>query len=275
MSSAPTACPMCQTSASFDVLWALPDTERPFEVVVCPCCGHGLRKQLRSFDDNIDLQRTVFDATTPERETRWTTRTLGRHALVARCARQLVPASGGILDIGCGSGDWLAQWKGRSLFGVDVSARAAEITRRNTGAEVFCGPIEDYAHAPTSLALISALALIEHLTEPEHLISWAFDHLRPGGILLLMTGDRESSVASHLGGHWPLYEPEEHVHFFSARSLTRLLQRFGFSLRRAEWRPMLYSRTSFTDRVTTKLEELTGRVTAPYYDHMYLYAVRQ
>jgi len=71
---------------------------------------------------------------------------------------------------------------------------------------------------PNSFDVITAFAVIEHMSDPGFLLRWSFDHLKPGGILIVMTGDRESSTAQAMDADWPLYYSIEHLSFFSARS---------------------------------------------------------
>lgn len=274
------SCPICG-SDELDTARARPRTSRSYDVSICRVCGHGTRAEGRSFADNIAIQEQVFDelARPPAAPARWPR----RPALLARQVERLVGRSGRMLDIGCGPGDWLAlfgeRWK---KFGVDVAPRAADMARKHTGAEVFCGPIEDYADAPQGLDLITAFALIEHLSDPLSLVRWSYEHLKPQGMLLLMTGDRESRVATELGARWPMYEPREHVHFFSARSLVRLVAKAGFAVVHSEWRAMHYSGLETTrwpgaarlERYLSKVKEIAGLTGDSHYDHLYLYARR-
>jgi SAM-dependent methyltransferase len=263
-------CTICGVGAAQSQIWAQPDSANPYAVLLCDGCGHGIRRDTRSFEENIAIQGEVFDeaAVMPSRRPRWP----NWPALVARRAKAIVGDRGTLLDIGCGRGLWLSQfgdaWK---RYGVDVSEGAADVARRFAGADVFCGPIEQYTDAPRSLDLITAFALIEHLSDPAELIQWARDHLAPGGLLILMTGDRESTVARHMGGAWPMYEPREHLHFFSDRSLSALVESFGFRVVRREWRHAKYSVNRF-EQYLAKLEDIVGLSSRPHYDHLYAYA---
>ena len=93
-------------------------------------------------------------------------------------------------------------------------------------------------------------------------------------VLVLMTGDRESETATRMAENWPLYQPIEHVSFFSARSLIRLIESAGFAVVRKEWRFMYmpWGMGSRTFRFTQKLKEIVRLVETPGHDHFYLYA---
>ena len=49
-----------------------------------------------------------------------------------------------------------------------------------------------------------------------------------GGVVALSTGDRESLAARVSGKRWHLLTPRHHNFFFTASTLTRLLERSGF-----------------------------------------------
>lgn len=259
---------MCGGAAGFITINVLPN-KTPFDVDVCRACGHGVRKQSRTFDENVAIQEEVFDVTTRAnlRPVRW----YARPRLIARQIEKLLGRKGKVLDIGCGAGVYLRAFgKGWQRYGVDVSPRAAELTRANTGAVVFCGPIEQYEDAPKFDAII-ALALIEHLTDPQALIDWAREHLVADGVLVLLTGDRDSEVARDLGVHWPMYKPVEHVHFFSGRSLTALVERSGMEVLHTEWRPAHYKPAPIM-RYWSRFRELVGMIRSPYWDRVVVYA---
>lgn len=263
--------------------------EQGYWAGICDICGHGVRLAERSFADNIAFQEDFYRSEpAPPRRRRWPE----RPALLAGRIRRMLGDSGSLLDIGCGPGTWLAQFDRRwRKYGVDVSDKAAAVARRATGAEVFCGPVEDYQDAPRALDLITAFALIEHLQDPRRLVEWCSEHLRPGGLLVLMTGDRESGLARAMGAAWPMYQPSEHVHFFSARSLSRLVESARLEVVRLEWRPMIYARAGdagrtraeelahrarrSVERYLAKAKEVVGLLNDDRYDHLYIYARRR
>jgi hypothetical protein len=59
--------------------------------------------------------------------------------------------------------------------------------------------------------------------------------LRPGGTVVLMTGDYGSWHARNKGEAWSLYHSVGHLHFFSQESLRTALELAGFEPRRWLW----------------------------------------
>ncbi|MHC4455645.1 MAG: class I SAM-dependent methyltransferase [Planctomycetota bacterium] len=229
-----------------------------------------MRFDNRDFDVNIQIQIDEFDQKTkrPQYRLRW----YHPLSLIKSRMERLVGRSGKILDIGCGAGQWLNTFGDKwEKYGVDVSPVAAEIARDFANADVFCGTIEEYEAPVASFNVISSFALIEHLKEPRELLTWSYNHLKPGGVLLLMTGDRESIVAQKLGYDWPLYLPREHLHFFSGRSLHHLVLDAGFKVIWKEWRPVQYQGISRFSIYAARVKDILGLLTRSLYDRFYVY----
>jgi len=275
----PTSCSIC---GSFEVEYRKIEKNelelnQPeiLKIKLCLACGHAVRVEDRDLKTNLSIQQDIFDKTLmmPKMShTRWPR----RKALIAlEIDRITQKTRGNALDIGCNTGLWLASLdKGWKKYGVELSVGAAEIARRFAKAEVYCGPIESFHADLGSFDLITAFALIEHISDPRGMIKWAYEHLKPGGLLVLMTGDRESWTAQQMGYNWPLYWPVEHVSFFSARSLCKLVEDCGFQVVRKEWR-LLYTisgRISPLSRIIIKAREILRMLDRPIDDLFYCYA---
>jgi SAM-dependent methyltransferase len=182
---------------------------------------------------------------------------------------------GRVIDFGCGNGLWLAALgHGWEKHGVELSETAAQRAREFAGAVVHCGVLESFTAAPGTFDVALGFAVIEHLSDPEILVRRAWELLAPGGLMVLMTGDRESQTAVRMGDAWPLYQPEEHVSFFSARSLGRLAEHVGFEILRREWRYMYppAGHDSTVRRWIHKAREALGWNGSNIHDHLFLYA---
>lgn len=242
-------------------------------ILLCNACGHAIRSDGRGFEDNIKLQRSFFNkqARMPSSVPTWP----GRFPLVAATIERLAGARGRALDIGCGPGVWLRALadRGWQPFGVEVAEDVSQMAREFARADVFCGRLEEYNAEPASFDLITALALIEHLSDPRVLVELARKLLRPGGLFVVMTGDRACRHADEAGDEWPYYWVEEHVSFFSGESLRRVVVGAGLEIIRQEWRYSGFGRGR--DRLTryaAKAKEILGWNAAPIYNHAYVFA---
>ncbi len=78
--------------------------------------------------------------------------------------------------------------------------------------------------------LVSMQDALEHLPEPRRALEQAFESLRPGGRLLLVTPDRASVLARLQGEDWVSLKFPEHVVLFDGAGLAALLRDLGFEV---------------------------------------------
>jgi len=161
-----------------------------------------------------------------------------------------------MLDIGCDTGAFLST--ARKLYGImpvglDVSTRAVDQALAN-GMEVYETALEEAPTHLRDLVLITALDVLEHVTDPAGLLTAACARLRPGGLLYVETPNVRSTVyrvgwtLSRLTGNRPraLFDrlfPAEHVQYFSEKGLKGLAVECGFEMaylgkRRLIWEDM-------------------------------------
>lgn len=141
---------------------------------------------------------------------------------------------GAVLEIGCAFGLFLdqARRRGWTVRGTEKSAHAGGWARRELGLDVDTAPDALANVASGSQDLVVLWDVIEHLRHPLDVVTEARRVLRPGGILALTTGDVGSLGARLYGRRWFLIAPPHHLFYFERRSMTRLLDKAGFSIRR-------------------------------------------
>lgn len=147
--------------------------------------------------------------------------------------RYLPRASGGaqrkVLDIGCGSGEWLlvAREAGWTAVGSDpdpvAKAGAAEL-----GLEVRQGGAEAWEDQPGSFDAISMSHVIEHVHDPIDTLRRVFDLLGPGGQLFIECPNIDALGHSIYGPNWRGLEPPRHLVLFNGSSLSDALSQRGF-----------------------------------------------
>ena len=151
--------------------------------------------------------------------------------------RQLAPWVGGtpprLLDVGCATGIFLevARAAGCPGEGLDLSEYALALAREK-GFAARRGTLEEAAFPAESFDVISMWDLIEHVTDPAALLAECRRVLRPGGVLAISTPDAGSLLARVLGSRWLGFRSiDEHLYFFSRRTLGQMLERAGFEVR--------------------------------------------
>jgi SAM-dependent methyltransferase len=124
-----------------------------------------------------------------------------------------------------------AEELGMEPYGVELSDFGAEQIARRFGADrVFCGPFERAAFNAIDrdfFEVVTMIDFIEHVRDPMGILAKAFDLLKPGGHLVILTPNAGSLSRRMMGERW-LHFKVEHLCYFSPRSLPMALHRAGF-----------------------------------------------
>jgi SAM-dependent methyltransferase len=133
---------------------------------------------------------------------------------------------GRLLELGCAYGFFLQEARRHfDVAGIELAEDAAAHCRRDR-LRVLTGVADDAHLAELGpMDVIVLLDVIEHLPEPHETLSLCARHLRPGGIVVLTTGDFGSTLARIAGASWRLMTPPQHLWFFTAPSIERLAAR--------------------------------------------------
>lgn len=139
------------------------------------------------------------------------------------------------LDFGCGAGGFLkflrerATFAGRplALTGHDVGSYA-ELLKSTDRFRIL--DFDEITREPSAqFDVISMIEVIEHLPEPASALALVSRLLKPGGLLLLTTGNLDSPVARRHGIYYRYCAPEIHVSLFNPRCLARLYAAHGLT----------------------------------------------
>jgi SAM-dependent methyltransferase len=128
---------------------------------------------------------------------------------------------GRILDVGCGTGQFLAQMRdlGWEVMGVEPNPEAARIAEEQYGVKV-CQVAFDKAPLPENyFDAITMNHVIEHVSDPVDVLRKCFRLLRPGGIMVVVTPHIESIGHKLLKKFWLCLDPPRHFYLFSLRTL--------------------------------------------------------
>lgn len=145
------------------------------------------------------------------------------------------PASGRVLDVGCGLGHLLGFLTGKyEVFGVDINAWALSQARRNVPAGHFvvlsAEQLDPFLDG--SFEVVIAKHLLEHLPDPDRAISEMARVLVPGGLLLLATPNTSSLARAVKRKKWIGYKDLTHINLRPPEAWLADLKRNHFFLRR-------------------------------------------
>jgi SAM-dependent methyltransferase len=132
-------------------------------------------------------------------------------------------AGGRLLDVGCAYGFFLQEAKPYfDVAGIELAQDAVAHCRRS-GLNVAAGVADEANLAQFGrMDVIVLLDVIEHVPDPRETLRLCAQHLAPGGIIVLTTGDFSSLYARWSGPHWRLMTPPQHLWFFTPDSMKRL-----------------------------------------------------
>jgi len=136
---------------------------------------------------------------------------------------------GRLLDVGCGSGEWMLAMRQRGwvVEGVDFDENAVKIARQN-GLKVECGPLEEQNYPDDSFDAVTLNHVIEHVPDPIRTLTECSRVLKPKGKLILFTPNNASLGHRLFKEYWRGLEPPRHLHVFSMNSMHRALAMAGF-----------------------------------------------
>ena len=137
-----------------------------------------------------------------------------------------------LLDIGCGTGDFLyeAAQHGWEVEGFEISELAAAQANKLLGSTVVrSGSIDNLQFSHDKYDVISSYHVIEHLLDPVSMLHRVYELLRPGGIVFLETPNISSFGARMKGSNWSHIIPPEHITYFDQSSVRYALEKVGFS----------------------------------------------
>ncbi len=162
------------------------------------------------------------------------------HAFGVRASAPLVPSVPLVpfaplrwLDFGCGAGGFLKYLRERGtlagrpleLTGHDLGSYA-ELLRRDDGLRIL--DLDQVSKEPSAYYdVISMIEVLEHLPQPLPALALVARLLKPGGLLLLTTGNMAGPIARRHGIHYRYCAPEIHVSLFNPACLARLYRRVG------------------------------------------------
>lgn len=155
-------------------------------------------------------------------------RRLRRAGLRAR--RPAAPGGRRLLDVGAATGAFLAEARARGFDVAGIEPSPAAAAARARGFDVFEGPIEAATYAPSSFDVVTIQDVLEHLVDPCGALRLVGGWLRRGGALVVTVPDFGGWWARTSGARWPMITPKEHLHYFTRRTLRRLLRATGFEV---------------------------------------------
>ncbi|MBI3350043.1 MAG: class I SAM-dependent methyltransferase [Burkholderiales bacterium] len=233
-------CPFCSstrlnafTRVAHD---ATPGGDGRVNVVECPGCVAAWQYPLGR---NPDESRETFDAAYTAAEGGYFDP--ARRRAVSELQRQFIEARmpvGDVLDVGCGDGSFArtmaeAGWR---ATGLDPAVPDKVLNEPGPpGLQLIRGSLADLPDGQC-FDLITLWDVVEHLDHPMGLLGAVTARLRPGGLLVMETGNYQSAGRIESGDTWWNYQLD-HRWYFAPPQLEAIARDIG--LEPVEWAPQV------------------------------------
>ncbi|TAJ10918.1 MAG: methyltransferase domain-containing protein [Nitrospirae bacterium] len=228
------ACPACDCPDSRRLVQVVTEHVSPADDLVYLHCGRcGLVYSHRQFEDSAELDecyaapyqeaaRAEFLKVTAHKtgihryRKAWLDATLRRLAWSPRHKRAL--------EIGSKDGSFLKLIRddGWEAVGMDPNATYGRLAKEVYGVEIRSGYFEQGTFPPATFDLVSSFHVIEHIQDPNPVLTAVRDVLTPGGLLYLETPNLHCLQRRQLA--------TGHVVLYSLATLAQVLEHNGFEV---------------------------------------------
>jgi SAM-dependent methyltransferase len=158
--------------------------------------------------------------------------------------------SGRWLDIGCGTGQLitLAQQHGIECDGIELNRERRDLAKQLTSERIFDQPLEQLDIPNAHYAAVTMINVFSHLVTPSDTFAKIHQVLKPGGVLLIHTGEVGPGAQAKHSFSWSL---GDHLHWLGDSTIERYASHHGFAIvsHSKQWSPeLVFSR----ERMSTK-----------------------
>lgn len=142
-----------------------------------------------------------------------------------------------LLDVGCGTGDFLAicNKDGWTTLGVEPNSKARTIARNKSGSTVL-GSITEIQDQ--TFDVITLWHVLEHIPNLDKYTKMLRSLLKPNGILIIAVPNHKSYDARYYKEYWAAYDVPRHLWHFSQNAIVKLFEKINMCV--VKIRPMYF-----------------------------------
>lgn len=230
-------CPICESTKTKPFLSCVDHTvsRETFTIVQCESCDF---KFTNPRPEESDLGRYyksedyVSHSNTKKGFINSTYQTVRKYTLLKKL--ELISKyfkTGTILDIGCGTGEFLntcklAKWK---TIGIEPDKDAREMAIKNFGLDVR-GEDELKNLPDASFEIISMWHVLEHVPRLNERVAELKRLVKPNGMIIIAVPNCNSLDAKIYKEHWAAYDVPRHLYHFTPRDMDSLFVKEGLKV---------------------------------------------
>jgi len=190
--------------------------------------GHG--------DSDANKQPPTLQAV-QEKERVFPNSTLDAKRMVQTITKLTSGAKGRFLDVGCGYGFFSAEAirAGFDVCPLELATNEGRIAKEMTGLEPIATSFEDFNPQSERFDVVLMSQILEHALDVNLWIDKSRTLLERNGILAIALPNYDSIFRRVLQERDPFVCPPTHLNFFNPQSLSRLLNKHGFSVESVQW----------------------------------------
>jgi 2-polyprenyl-3-methyl-5-hydroxy-6-metoxy-1,4-benzoquinol methylase len=137
---------------------------------------------------------------------------------------------GSILDIGCGTGDFLNKMKlsGWKVDGVELESSAREKAQSRINKNIMTP--KDFLNSKNQFDVITMWHSLEHLHNLSDYIEKIRGSFNNNGILIIAVPNYNSFDAEYYKSNWAAYDAPRHLYHFSFKAMQTLVEKSNLSI---------------------------------------------
>ncbi len=230
-------CPICNSSQTNPFLVCKDHTvsRETFNIVQCNSCGFKFtnpRPEENKLGDYYKSEDYVSHSNTKKGFINSTYQMVRKYTLLKKL--QLISKyfkTGNILDIGCGTGEFLntckhAKWK---TTGIEPSPDARKMAIENYGLDVKDEP-EIKNLLPESFDIISMWHVLEHVPKLNERVEDLKRLLKPNGIIIIAVPNCNSLDAKIYQENWAAYDVPRHLYHFTPKDIESVFKKHDLKM---------------------------------------------
>jgi len=170
----------------------------------------------------------------------------------------LRPNSKSILDIGSGRG-WMLYFmkkyfKYERTVGTQIADNAYKFSKEKLKLEIYDKDFLELSFEK-KFDIITILHVLEHVKEPERYVEKMYKLLNKEGILFVEVPNYDAWTRKLTKKHWLALDLKHHLTFFTLSSLTSLLEKYNFKIKKIRTFSLEYSTFTSTQSIVNLITD--------------------